>query len=77
LGDFGLEALHRVFGTAIIETAFKATRRLRMGAGKSGESPALSRSGDRGRKPLRAVDLKLAAARNATGAEKALGRRGE
>jgi hypothetical protein len=48
-----------------------------MGGGKSGESPALSRSGDRGRKPLRAVDLKLVAARNATGAEKALGRRGE
>jgi hypothetical protein len=48
-----------------------------MGAGKSGENPALSRSGDRGRKPLRAVDLKLAAARNATGAEEVLGRRGK
>jgi len=29
-----------------------------MGAGKTGENPALSRSGDRGRKPLRAVALK-------------------
>jgi len=48
-----------------------------MGAGKSGENPALSRSGDRGRKPLRVVALKPAATRNATGAEKVLGRRGE
>ena len=69
--------MHRVSDAAIIEIAFKATRRLRMGAGKSGENPALSRSGDRGRKPLRAVDLKLSAARNATGAEEVLGRRGE
>jgi len=64
-------------GLAIIEVAFKATRRLRMGAGKSGENPALSRSGNRGRKPLGAAALNLAAARHATGAEAALGRRGE
>lgn len=48
-----------------------------MGAGKSGEIPALSRSGDRGRKPLGATALNLAVARHVTGALVALGRRGE
>jgi len=39
-----------------------------MGAGKSGESPALSRSGNRGRKPLGAAILNPVVARQATGA---------
>ncbi len=58
-------------------TLSRQARRLRMGAGKSGESPALSRSGNRGRKPLGSLPPTLWRPDKPLALNRALGRRGE